>query len=175
MYGNGTLDFLVLDPHTEFEGSYEWVSDLQQGAQSAELYFPNGEGIDVANNELFFVSKRYKSLFVLNLDNGTYTNQTTRRGLFDGQPDQLKRIVGAENEILYFTEDGGRYAGIHGRNSEGHYFTILESHEYADETTGLSFSPDKKHMYAAYQDNGVLFDITRRDGLPFDAKTLNVK
>jgi hypothetical protein len=30
-------------------------------------------------------------------------------------------------------------------------------------------------MYVAYQDNGVLFDVTREDGLAFDAKSLDVK
>lgn len=130
-------------------------------------------------HELFFIAKYYKTMFVLDLDRGTYMNQTTKNGLFDGQPDQIKRIFGDETEtsdsMLYFTEDGGKYAGIHGRNAAGQYFTILESHEYPDETTGLSFSPDSKHLYIAYQDNGFLFDIQRTDGLPFNARTLNVK
>jgi hypothetical protein len=140
---------------------------------------PGSEGIDIRDDVLYFVSKQFKSMFVLNLDDFTYTNQTTRNGLFDGQPDQLKTLFGESNnstqDILYFTEDGGKYAGIHARNNLGQYFTILESHEYSDETTGLSFSPDAKHLYIAYQDNGLLFDITRVDGLPFNAKTLNVK
>jgi len=66
-------------------------------------------------------------------------------------------------------------AGVHGRNIAGQYLTVLESHELSDETTGLAFSPNGMHMYVAYQDNGLLFDITRTDGLPFHAKTLNVK
>jgi hypothetical protein len=175
LYGNGTLNYLVLHPKSEFDGNYEWVSNITEGRQSAHLQFPNAEGIDVSGNELFFVSKRYASLYILDLDSNTYRKQTTKRGLFEGNPDTLMRIVGADNEILYFTEDGGQYAGVHGRNGKGQYYTILESHEYADETTGLAFSPDAKHMYIAYQDNGLLFDITRKDGLPFGGKTLNVK
>ena len=31
------------------------------------------------------------------------------------------------------------------------------------------------HMYFAVQDDGVLFDITRTDGRPFDANTLAIK
>ena len=61
------------------------------------------------------------------------------------------------------------------RDELGRFFTILESPVLTDETTGLSISPDKKHMYVAYQDNGLLFDITRQDGLTFDAQTLDVK
>jgi sugar lactone lactonase YvrE len=39
----------------------------------------------------------------------------------------------------------------------------------------LSFSPDGQHLYVAYQHNGLLFDIWREDGLPFQAQALNVK
>ena len=145
------------------------------------LFFmqPHSEGIDVVEEYLYFVSKELRMLFILNLDDFTYTSQSTRSGLFWGQPDQVNQFFSASGnaaaDLMYFTEDGGKYAGIHARNHEGKYFTILESHVYADETTGLSFSPNGKHMYIAYQDNGLLFDITRRDGLPFFARTLNVK
>lgn len=61
------------------------------------------------------------------------------------------------------------------RDEFGRFFTILESPTLEDETTGLSFSSDRKHMYVAYQHNGLLFDVTREDGLAFDAKTLDVK
>lgn len=64
---------------------------------------------------------------------------------------------------------------MHARNRHGQYFTILESDVYEDETTGLAFSPDAKHLYFAYQETGILYDITRVDGLPFNARTLNVK
>lgn len=119
-------------------------------------------------------------MYILNLDLGTYESRSTEDGLFNGQPDQIVRlfddnIVDVDDTLVYFTEDGGRLAGVHARNVEGQFFTILESRRYRDETTGLSFSPDAKHLYVAYQDNGLLFDVTRSDGLPFYAKTLNVK
>jgi hypothetical protein len=120
-------------------------------------------------------------MYILNLDDGTYKNYTTVDGLFQGQPDQIIRLRDDDNVtsssdfILYFTEDGGQYAGVHGRDVEGNYYTIFESYVYFDETTGLSFSPDSKHMYIAYQKNGLLFDIQRIDGYPFNAKTLSVK
>lgn len=67
------------------------------------------------------------------------------------------------------------YSGVHARNIAGQYLTVVESHELSDETTGLAFSPDAMHLYVAYQDDGLLFDVVRRDGFPFHAKTLNVK
>jgi len=70
---------------------------------------------------------------------------------------------------------GGKDAGIHGRDSNGNFFSILESPVYEEETTGLAFSPDHKHMYVAYQKNGIVLDVWRNDGLAFSAKSLNIK
>ena len=97
-------------------------------------------------------------------------------GLFDGEPDQVKRMVNDTQDILYFTEAGdGDASGIHGRNNKGQFFTILEGPGYAtEETTGLAFSPNGLHMYVAFQDPGVLFDITRTDGYPFHGLSLEV-
>jgi len=82
----------------------------------------------------------------------------------------------SKEDALYFTEEGGRRPGLHGRNEAGQFFTILESDVYdPDETTGFAFSPDALHLYFGYQDNGVCFDVTRLDGLPFYGRTLNVK
>ena len=61
------------------------------------------------------------------------------------------------------------------RDEFGRFFTILESPFLLDETTGLAFSPDGRHLYIAYQENGILFDVTREDGLAFDAQSLDVK
>jgi hypothetical protein len=168
------MDYLILKPRSNTSGSFEWVKDINKGKESAKMYFPNCEGIDVRGRELFFISKVKKMMFILNLDNHSYINTSTKTGLFNGQPDQITRIVGS-NGILYFTEDGGKPAGIHGRDNSGRYFTILEGINMSDETTGLAFSPNKKHMYVAYQDTGILFDITRRDGEPFDGRTLDIK
>jgi sugar lactone lactonase YvrE len=183
LLGNGTLEFLVVEPSTgkNNSGSYYWTTEWDLAAENCKVYFPNSEGIDVVGDTLYFVTKKAKSMFVLNLDDNTYHNISTKGGLFDGQPDQLIRLfdhANTKNEsdsILYMTEDGGKYAGVHGRNAKGDYVTILESHEYADETTGLAFSPDSKHLYVAYQDNGLLFDVTRTDGLPFNGMMLAVK
>ena len=96
--------------------------------------------------------------------------------MFQGGPDQMKRMFNDDSGILYFTEDGSNRAGLHARDMNGNYFTILESATNDGiETTGLSFSPDHKSMYFAYQKIGILFCVSRKDGLPFDGRSLNVR
>jgi secreted PhoX family phosphatase len=46
---------------------------------------------------------------------------------------------------------------------------------YSSETTGLSFSPDGRFMYVAYQDDGALFTLWRKDGKPFHESHLDLK
>jgi hypothetical protein len=132
----------------------------------------------VIGGKLLFVTKRWKSLHILDLDQGTYHNVTTQSGLFAGQPDQIERIFELQNvtnQHVYFTEDGDKFAGIHARTTDGKVMTIVESPKHSDETTGLSFSPDGMFMYFAYQDEGILFEVKRQDGLPFYADVLDVK
>ena len=96
-------------------------------------------------------------------------------GLFDGSPDSVQSILHHDDDILYFTEEGGEHSGVHGKNVFGQFFSILEGTDaYRGETTGLGFSPDGKHLYVAFQRDGVLFDVWREDGFPFYGKTLNV-
>lgn len=70
---------------------------------------------------------------------------------------------------------------MHARDSTGQFYTILDAYpRYQSETTGLSFSPDNKHMYVALQGgwashDGRLFDIYRLDGEPFGGRTLDIK
>ena len=77
-------------------------------------------------------------------------------GLFDGQPDQMKRLIqdDSDSTLLYFCEEGGSKNGVHARDAHGWYFTILESSDWGGETSGLAFSPDGKHMYFSYQHKG---------------------
>lgn len=106
----------------------------------------------------------------------TYTSESTRSGLFDGAPDQVHRLMAnGLDEFLFFTEEGGDDAGVHGRDANGVYFTLLESPEHSDETTGLAFSPDFKHIYVAYQVDGIVYDITRQDGHEYSATSMNLK
>jgi Bacterial protein of unknown function (DUF839) len=178
LHGPGVIDYLLLspDPNDASKGTFSWGADKKEAQKNAKKYYPNTEGIDFHDGILFFVCKGIKMLFELDLDTMQYTRHSTQSGVFDGEPDQLKRILttGGE-ELLFFTEDGGELAGIHARDETGLFFTILESEEYSDETTGLALSPDFRRLYVAYQDNGLVFEVSRRDGQPLNARSLDVK
>ena len=79
------------------------------------------------------------------------------------------------NHFNFNFQRGGIDAGVHARDSDGNFYTILESPVWKAETTGLTFSPDGIHMYFAYQANGLLYDVTREDGLPFHGRSINAK
>ncbi|CAB9507199.1 osmC-like protein [Seminavis robusta] len=179
LLGPGVNEWLLLiptpgDPST---GTYTWTTDLPTARSNAGLNYPESEGIDVSNGTLFFVCKGIRMLFTLDLDGNTYTRQSTDSGLFEGEPDIIRTILSDEPDgeaMLYFTEDNGRRAGIHARNSAGELFTIVEGF-YSPETTGLALSPNGKFLYFCFQEDGYCFAISRTDGLSFRAKTLNVK
>jgi len=171
LLGSGTTTYLVLNPEL---GTFSWTEDKRIGEESASNHFPFSEGIDCADGFLYFISKSLKKLYVLSLRDSTYISQTTQHGAFDGQPDQVKRLLKSRDELLFFTEDGGNRPGIHARDSKGHFFTVLEGIE-GDESTGLAFSPDGKHLYFAMQDAGLIYDVTRNDGLAFHGTTVNIK
>jgi hypothetical protein len=177
LHGNGTLEYLVMTPDGSVQdtGTYEWVSGLEQSRTNAELVYPGSEGIDRKDNFLYIVTKTEKSLFVLDLDSNTYARSSTVDGLFDGEPDQMQRLVYGIDDIVYFNEDQGKVAGIHGRNREGQFFTILEAPGWSIETTGLAWDPSGKYMYFAIQEDGIIFEVTREDGYPFQGMTLDVR
>jgi hypothetical protein len=129
---------------------------------------------------MFLVCKIIRQLFTINLDDGTCSNRTTISGLFDGKPDAMQRILGPAHarrflRLVMFTEQGGVDAGVHARDYLGRFYAILESPVYKDETSGLSFSPDGRFLIVAYQENGLLFQVWRKDGCPFHAMHLDVK
>ena len=87
-------------------------------------------------------------------------------------PFSLVRIAGSDG------------SGIHGRDSSGKFFSILQADEdtrksgglrVTGETTGLAFSPDSRFMYVTYQEMGMLLELRRIDGLPFNGKRLDIK
>lgn len=166
----GTHDYLVLNA----DGTFDWNSSESAGASSASTYFPNAEGIDVINRQLFFISKVNKELFELDLAAKTWIVTSTVSGAFDRQPDQIQKVVG-DSEFLYFCEDGGAYSDIHGRNRDGEFFTIVRGDGYGTETSGLAFSPDNKFMYVAFQGNSNVYAFWRTDGLDFGAVKADIK
>eukprot|EP00980_Cylindrotheca_fusiformis_P005678 scaffold1184_cov132-Cylindrotheca_fusiformis.AAC.99 len=176
LHASGEVHYLLLSPKKDGRsGKFEWTTDRARARDNAEEHYRHSEGIDVKGSKLYFVCKERKHLFILDLNRGKYTRESTVFGLFDGQPDQLERILEGSSELLYFTEEGGRDAGVHARDRHSRYFTILESPVYDDETTGLSFSPDGRFMYVAYQHNGLLFAVWRQDGAPFHQREFDIK
>lgn len=169
----GLHQYLVLDDTTT-PMTFSWSTDLTAGEASASAFFPNSEGIDVHNRMLNFVSKAAKRLLTLDLENFTWTMSSTSSGLFNLQPDQIGRILN-EGETLYFCEDGGSDCDIHGRDSTGNYFTLVQGIGYSTETTGLAFSPDGSFMYVAFQGNSNVYSFWRTDGLPFNGTVADTK
>jgi hypothetical protein len=62
---------------------------------------------------------------------------------------------------LYFCDDGGESSVILGHSAGGN-FTVLVGHTDLadDETTGLTFGRDAKHMYVCYQGGGWIYNCT---------------
>jgi hypothetical protein len=97
-------------------GTYQWTTSIDAGRNSAGLYHSAGEGIDIKDGKIYYTTKSSKFLFIIDLDpneNGdlTFVRSSTVSGAFDGQPDQVARVLnfetGATDGILYFCEDGG--------------------------------------------------------------------
>jgi hypothetical protein len=199
LHTEGKLEYLVLKPSGNATGGgagiYEWTTDIRKGQQSAANLYPNSEGIDVVDNLLYFVTKKFRRLYRIDLDSNRYLYQSTEQGLFNGAPDQIVHIKPTAKTTInndgttttttdeeedaqpmaYFTEDGADAHGIHATDNNGKLYTILESYEYNSETTGLAFSPNYKYMYVAYQKVGLVFSVSRLDGQPFYGTSINVK
>lgn len=156
-HDSGVLHWLVLVPSdgTRYatSGSIQWTSNRSESDSNANLYYRSSEGIDIRNGMMYFTTKYWKDLFIVDLDNMTYTRSGTQSGAFDGQPDQIQRILAEdeENDMLYFCEEASSDNGIHARDQDGNFYTIIDGGDYNAETSGLAFSPDNKHMYVSYQ------------------------
>jgi hypothetical protein len=179
-------EYLVLNYmyDTDTTGTFTWTADMELGRDSAGSHYRGLEGLDVHDGMLYMTSSEDKLLFILDLDAMTFTQSSTEKGAFDSDPDQVIRLLD-NNGILYFCEDGDEGSGVHGRDVNGNYFTILQADdpdseagggvEMENETSGLSFSPDKMFMYVAFQNEGKLFEVRREDGLPFNGRSLDIK
>jgi hypothetical protein len=200
----GTNEYLKLN---WLRKTFTWTTNYWAARISAALFYPGMEGIskcrsqiiktlvfsctftsfphycileDFHEGRLYMVSKSRKQLFILNLDCNTFTATSTESGAFDGEPDQLVRLSGQEgrDRILYFCEDGSSKAGVHARDSQGRFFTILQSNDPSiippSAATGLAFSPDNTRMFVAFQDAGKVFEIRRTDGRDFGGEWLDI-
>lgn len=154
LHGNGTLDYMLLFPNDDNQdtGTYNFTASVHQGRKNAEKTYPSSEGIDRKDNLLYITCKREKYLYIIDLDSNKYVRHSMVHGLFEGEPDQVTRILNDTSDVLYFNEDLGNVSGIHARNSQGQFFTIMEGTNWTNEATGLSFSPSGHHMYVCFQD-----------------------
>ena len=115
LHRNGTRDFLMIFPDkTLNEGTYIWTNDKRAEREQCQAVLSDDrKGIDVYENQMFFVCKKMKIMFVLDLNGNTYYNRTTKNGLFDGKLDSIDHILGDPRGMLYFTEKDGVDSGVH--------------------------------------------------------------
>jgi hypothetical protein len=158
------------------DGTFRWTTDEDAARSSASKWYPNTEGIQFHEGKLYFMAKERMEMFILDVDNFTWEKEESGKkfygeGSFEEQPDQ--NMFGPTRKFMYFTEDGGKSPGVYARyGRDGTYFTLFQGipgGEYADdETIGIALSPDHRRLYAGIQDAGIIFEITRSDGLPFE-------
>lgn len=169
----GTLTYL----HLMGDGLAEFTSDFQLASNNVQ----NVEGIDISNGTLYFTAKKRRLLYIVNLQTMEYDYEHTTSTTSDAsgfEPDQIKSIPG--DDKLYFCHEGGPSPGLHVRHGPGPYTTILyidkiytlSDNNETEETTSIAFSPDAKHLYVAFQEIGVLYDVTRDDLKSFKDETL---
>lgn len=141
LYTMGEINHLQLHPERgrreDTRGTFSWTTSRKVGDNNAFKFYKNAEGIDIRNGLLYFTTKKSKSLFILDLDNQSYERSSTVNGSFDGQPDQVARLIGEnhQEDLLYFGEEASNSNGIHARDVNGQFFTILTS-TIKSETTG---------------------------------------
>ena len=92
----GISEWLVLEPArkspSETKGTFRWTSNRKKGDRNAEQYYAYSEGIDIRDGLLFFTCKKIKSLFILNLDDVTYTTVETRQKKENLTANQIKLL-----------------------------------------------------------------------------------
>lgn len=170
----GLCDYSFLELNSD--GSYKWETSR---GNVGGVQYPLAEGIDVSGDTLYFVTKGQKRLYQLDLTGNTWNQTSTVEGALNNQPDQIKIILDENGEssdgIVYFCEDGGNDCGVHGRDSNGQFFQIVDGTDYNTETSGLAFSPDRKYMLTSFQGSQVIWIFWREDGLRFDGNSLDIK
>ena len=163
----GRTQYLELVPGAiNGTGTFRWSNQIMVARGNAARNYPEAQGIDVNGSTLSFVCQGIQTLFQLNLDDGTYTASSTKTGLMEGEPNEIRYVEGSSGTLLYMTELNGRRSGVHARNEAGELYTVLEG-SYQPETAGFALSPNGKHMYVSFKRNGLVFDITRDDGYSF--------
>jgi hypothetical protein len=176
LFRNGTIEYLVLEPTNEDgqQGTFYWTPVKEEAQHAAHIY-SNAEGIDVKDGIMYFTARRNTDIFVLDLDNANYTRINVPSDGINLSADQLVRLSGDDSGTIYITNHGwmAGAAGVYTRDVKGRFSTILESTVNEEDyrldrlTTGLTFSPNGKHMYVCFQRAGVCFDVWRKDRKSF--------
>lgn len=168
LQGSGVVDYLMLEANSdELTGTFSWNNEIMVARANAARNYPESSGVDVKDSTLAFVVRGLKQLFLLDLDSGTYTMSSTVKGLMEGAPNEIRYVTGTNGEtLLYMTEADGQRSGVHVRTESGSLYTVLEGF-YQALTAGFALSPSGHHLYISFQRDGLLFDITRDDGLSF--------
>ena len=167
-----TRQYLVMDPTTS---TFSWTTDIDAGRASASAHYPHSEGLSVQAGILHMTSKDLSTIFSLNLQTRSFTSFDTTNailegdGTFEEEGDQLTQI---SEKALFIGENGGPSPGLYALDLDtDSFYAIFEavSDIYSgDDVTGIAFSPDKKRLYAAYENLGILLEFAREDGLTFD-------
>ena len=128
----------------------------------------------MVGSKVYMTSKQKKRLHILDMKNMTFECSSTTSGAFDNSPDQIDMIVNDVNGIVYFCEDGGNDCGVHGRDKNAQFFSVLDAPGYNTETTGLAFDPTNHAMFVSFQGYAI-WQFWRQDGHPFNQTTLGIK
>jgi hypothetical protein len=60
LFSEGAIAYLRLIPDSDYGETFVWIEDKTQASMNANAFYPHAEGIDVAGDELYFVSKTMK-------------------------------------------------------------------------------------------------------------------
>jgi hypothetical protein len=154
---SGQHDFLVL--YTD--RTFKWATDYDAAKESAFLYFRDADAITVEDGKLYIVTKILNQVVCLDLFSMTYA--ITSRAA------ELQQLVGSST--FYFPEG----PNIFGRDEDEQFFILLYTDTLgADETIGVVMSPDQSHLYVSYQESGLIFDVQRVDGEPFQGQFVDI-
>ena len=146
---------------------YEWTSDENRARASVNKYYPVLKVYSSTRESCTLWPRRStQCLYWMWI----YVKFYGEGGSFENEPDQT--IFGPTRRYLYFAEDGGN-PGVFARYGEdGTYFSMFQANKDGPflmaETVGVALSPDHRRFYAGIQHFGIIFEFTRRAGLPFE-------
>jgi hypothetical protein len=154
---SGQHDYLVLYS----DRTFTWSTNYDAAKESAFVHFRDADAITVEDGKLYIVSKILNQ--VVRLDLFTMSYAITSRAA------ELQPLVG--NSTFFFPEG----PNVFGRDDTGKYFILFYTDTLgSDETIGVVMSPDKNHLYVSYQESGLIFDVQRVDGEPFQGPYVDI-